>query len=547
MEPEDSTDSICSSNEETVRTLKLKNKSLKKKLKRANLDLISERGQIRVVLRIKPLPIGVTPTIEKLEPTSLKYNNETDFYFDRIFHNETNHDIYKFLRPFLSSFLDGNNICMFAYGQTGAGKTYTIEGNSKQKFDLNTLYDPVQIKENKDSGVVHKMVNKLLNEKQSEQSFYLSVLEIYNESLIDILNIDAKLPLKINDFKTSNGKNNLVYNLTEKEFFEYKDFARLYELATLNRKTAKTNMNESSSRSHLIYIIKKYGANPSYMLLIDLADSERTNKANTKDQNFKETTNINSSLSYLGNVFSAINSGSKHIPYRNSKLTTILKSCLDTSNKINRNRVIVLCHCSAEKSEMNETKGTLEFASKAVRVDLGKLNKNQKKENDVKKKEESQNDRSTKSKLTVLLKEKDQEISQLKAKTRRLEKELLEAKKNSNKDNKSSIKNYSNRGIGKNKIKVGMTRSTALAMKSRIAQKKKTENKNKFQFSPFKSSKTLPIFKSPKMKNNNILYGDFKNNLGDVKKNLFDDASNEKEKEPKKVKRVTFKEPETNE
>ena len=135
-----------------------------------------------------------------------------------------------------------------------------------------------------------------------------------------------------------------------------------------DRKVAMTHNNDCSSRSHTVIFVYRTGIVDgkevrNKICFVDLAGSEKVRKSGVKGQNLEETKKINLSLSCLGNVVNALTNSSDHIPYRNSKLTRILKDSLCGESKTS-----IITTCSLEKQDINETTSTLKFAVRAKRI-----------------------------------------------------------------------------------------------------------------------------------------------------------------------------------
>ncbi|KAF5842158.1 P-loop containing nucleoside triphosphate hydrolase protein [Dunaliella salina] len=155
---------------------------------------------------------------------------------------------------------------------------------------------------------------------------------------------------------------------------EVKEVAEVMQKAKKNRSTFATNMNEHSSRSHLVLSLfvtahsKSGGTKMRGKLhLIDLAGSERVGRSGAQGDRLKEAQNINKSLSALGDVIQALQHRSGHIPFRNSKLTRLLEDSLGASSKC-----VLVVNVSPAAENVPETKCSLEFASRARKVDLGR-------------------------------------------------------------------------------------------------------------------------------------------------------------------------------
>lgn len=227
-------------------------------------------------------------------------------------------------------------------------------------------------------GINIRAITELLNicSQRSETKKYnlkVSMVEIYNEAVQDLLSDDVRtleLSMVGNSVK--------IPNITEMTVEEVKDIKGIMKLGDSNRKTASTKMNSTSSRSHLVVMITVEGEDKvtgavsrGVLTLCDLAGSERISKTEATGQRLVEAAAINKSLSALGQVFSALRESQLHVPYRNSKLTQILRPCLGGDAK-----ACLFVNISPEMSNSPETCNTLEFGSNARQVALGQAKQN---------------------------------------------------------------------------------------------------------------------------------------------------------------------------
>jgi hypothetical protein len=318
--------------------------------------------------------------------TTRKQYEEKNFTFDKSFwsHNEKDshyahqHDIYaSFGEEFLDHNFDGYHTCIFAYGQTGSGKSYTMMG---------TLDQP---------GLIPRTCRGLFERIEAEQNgsitynVHVSYFEIYNEHVKDLLTPRTNPPtyLKIRESK-SDGV--YVQNLTDEPVKCYEDIERLMKTGDMNRTTASTKMNDTSSRSHAVFTltlkqIQHDIATDSTierlarMRLVDLAGSERANRTEATGQRLREGGNINQSLTTLGRVIAALADPKRQraarmtglqnqakrraevVPYRDSVLTWLLKDSLGGNSKT----AMVAC---ISPTDYEETLSTLRYADQAKRI-----------------------------------------------------------------------------------------------------------------------------------------------------------------------------------
>ena len=266
----------------------------------------------------------------------------------------------------LNSAFDGYNSTLFAYGQTGAGKSFSMVG-----YGVNRGIIPMVCEE------MFKAVEKS-NAENNGKRYQVSVtmLEIYNEAIKDLLNLKVNKPggLKV---RTQPGRGVYVEDLTPIPVQSYKEVERKMEDGTANRTVASTKMNATSSRAHTVFGISftcitsaggQESSVTSNMNLVDLAGSERAESTGATGDRLKEGCAINASLSALGNVISAladIAGGKKKVfvPYRNSALTRLLQDALGGNS-----RTIMIAALSPADVNYDETLGTLRYADRAKKI-----------------------------------------------------------------------------------------------------------------------------------------------------------------------------------
>ncbi|TXG52562.1 hypothetical protein EZV62_021731 [Acer yangbiense] len=288
------------------------------------------------------------------------------FAFDHVFdENCGNARVYELLtKDIIHAAVEGFNGTVFAYGQTSSGKTFTMNGSSSEP------------------GIIPLAVRDIFDNIQmmSDREFLIRVsyMEIYNEEINDLLAVEnQKLPIH-----ESLERGIFVAGLREEIVNSAEQVIKLIESGEVNRHFGETNMNVRSSRSHTIFrmVIESKGkeTNPSgdysssdairvsVLTLVDLAGSERIAKTGAGGVRLKEGKYINKSLMALGNVINKLSEGAKqrgHIPYRDSKLTRILQPALGGNAKTS-----IICTIAPEEVHIEETKGTLQFASRAKRI-----------------------------------------------------------------------------------------------------------------------------------------------------------------------------------
>lgn len=289
-------------------------------------------------------------------------NHEIKFIFDKLFDMNTEQEtIYNNLMvPLLDSVMDGYNGTIFAYGATGCGKTYTING---------TIDNPGIIYRTMDD--IFRRIDKLQNDKDFQIS--LSFLEIYNENIRDLL--DPSTPSHKLVIREDSNQRIFVSNLSYHYPRNVEEVLRLVDRGNKNRTTCPTGANLVSSRSHSILQIQITQNDKLIDLtnrqcfgtlsIIDLAGSERAATTKNRGQRLFEGAKINQSLLALGNCINALCSDNKrqHVPYRDSKLTRLLKFSLGGNCKT----VMIVC-ISPSSQHYEETLNTLKYANRAKQI-----------------------------------------------------------------------------------------------------------------------------------------------------------------------------------
>eukprot|EP00049_Salpingoeca_infusionum_P002080 m.53909 g.53909 ORF g.53909 m.53909 type:complete len:1163 (-) comp11376_c0_seq3:388-3876(-) len=261
--------------------------------------------------------------------------------------------------PLIENVLDGYNGTIFAYGQTGCGKSFTMEG----------IPDPPEHR-----GLTPRSFEHIFQEVAvRENTKFLvraSYLEIYNENVRDLLGKDHSAKL---DLKEHPDRGVYVKDLTEVVVHDTAEMIKLMAAGSKNRSVGATLMNADSSRSHSIFTVWIEAAEEadgdekiraSKLNLVDLAGSERQGKTGATGDRLKEATKINLSLSALGNVISALVDGkAKHIPYRDSKLTRLLQDSLGGNTK-----TLMMAALSPADNNYDETLSTLRYANRAKNI-----------------------------------------------------------------------------------------------------------------------------------------------------------------------------------
>ncbi|KAF2197432.1 kinesin-domain-containing protein [Delitschia confertaspora ATCC 74209] len=323
---------------------------------------------IKVVARFRPqnkveINSGGEPIVEfKSEDTCVVQSREASgaFTFDRVFDMSCRQsDVFDFsIRSTVDDILNGYNGTVFAYGQTGAGKSYTMMGSD--------------IDDDEGKGIIPRIVEQifasmLASPSNIEYTVRVSYMEIYMERIRDLLNpVNDNLPVH-------EEKNRGVYvkGLLEVYVSSVPEVYEVMRRGGAARAVAATNMNQESSRSHSIFVITITQKNletgsmkSGQLFLVDLAGSEKVGKTGASGQTLEEAKKINKSLSALGMVINSLTDGkSTHIPYRDSKLTRILQESLGGNS-----RTTLIINCSPSSYNDAETISTLRFGMRAKTI-----------------------------------------------------------------------------------------------------------------------------------------------------------------------------------
>ncbi|KAG8041438.1 hypothetical protein G9C98_002731 [Cotesia typhae] len=292
------------------------------------------------------------------------------FTFDRVFGPKSKQlDVYTaVVNPFVAEVLAGYNCTVFAYGQTGTGKTYTMEGAGS---------DPAASwQTNSDAGIIPRALSNLFDDLRlgtQEYTVKVSFLELYNEELFDLLSSHEDAS-KLKLFEDSTKKGSVIIQGLEEVIVHNKDEVyKILQRGSEKRQTAATLMNASSSRSHTVFSITVHMKECSVegeeliktgkLNLVDLAGSENVGRSGAVDKRAREAGNINQSLLTLGRVITALVERGPHIPYRESKLTRLLQDSLG-----GRTKTSIIATISPSSLNLEETLSTLDYAHRAKNI-----------------------------------------------------------------------------------------------------------------------------------------------------------------------------------
>lgn len=312
----------------------------------------------------KPLPTSSSAS------TSL--SGKRTFTYDHVFGTSaTQGEVYnRLVEPIVDEVLQGYNCTVFAYGQTGTGKTHTMEG-CRQENDTNVA--DRRLAEN--AGIIPRAVKQVFDHLRSltdEHSVRVSHLELYNEQLTDLLSPDDFTTDSLRVYEDPQ-KGTFVQGLEDIVVRSEEEIFAILDKSAVKRKTAETLMNKYSSRSHSIFSItihiKESTPDGADLLkvgklnLVDLAGSENVGRSGAVKGRAREAGNINQSLLTLGRVITALVDRHPHVPYRDSKLTRLLQESLG-----GRNKTCIIATITPGSSSVEETASTLDYAYRAKSI-----------------------------------------------------------------------------------------------------------------------------------------------------------------------------------
>ncbi|KAF1405532.1 Kinesin-like protein KIF27, partial [Spheniscus magellanicus] len=341
-----------------------------------------EEIPVKVAVRIRPLlskeVLHNHQVCVRLVPNTQQIiiGKDRVFTFDFVFgKNSTQEEVYTVcIKPLLLSLTEGYNATVFAYGQTGSGKTYTIGGGHIASVAEN------------EKGIIPRAIQELFQHISENRNidFHVKVsyIEVYKEELRDLLELETSV--KELHIREDEKGNTVIVGAKEFQVECADEVISLLESGNAARHTGTTQMNEHSSRSHAIFTISICQKQPaesqkntdaaqdsvqmiaSKFHFVDLAGSERVTKTGNTGERFKESIQINSGLLALGNVISALGDPKRksvHIPYRDAKITRILKDSLGGNAKT----VMITC-ISPSSSDFDESLNSLKYANRAKNI-----------------------------------------------------------------------------------------------------------------------------------------------------------------------------------
>lgn len=335
----------------------------------------NSREAVKVAVRLRPFSkneskSGYKQIIRIDQPNASAYitnpqGADVQFTYDFAFPEFcTQEEIYESTSaPIVDGVLQGINGTIFAYGQTGTGKTYTMDGDQTSK--------------SKERGIVPRAFEHIFdymtaNAESHKFSVTVTYIELYNEQIRDLLaKSDPQQPLSIHE---DPNKGFYIKGVTSKAVTSFDEIVAVQQEGRIHRVTRATKMNEESSRSHSILTINietltqiegGQHVRSARLNLVDLAGSERVAKTGAEGQGFKEGVSINFALMILGNCISALTTpGHPHVPYRDSALTKLLRDSLGGNA-----RTLMIATLGPADYNFSESMSTLRYAERAKKIE----------------------------------------------------------------------------------------------------------------------------------------------------------------------------------
>jgi len=380
-----------------ITELQTKIQDLETKRRKMHNVIQELRGNVRVFVRVRPFlesdsekadqgastivphADGVSLVIQRTAGSLDTFGEElkTDkFSFDKVFPSHSGQDeVFEEVSEFVQSALDGYNVCLFSYGQTASGKTHTMQGVGN---------GPMR-------GIIPRAIEQVGVSKEAlelqgwKYEMEVSFLEIYNDNINDLLWQLAPDPdyckktKKAIKYDAATGSVNVTgLTLVPMNPKNHQQIEKVMAVAARQRSVGRTDMNSASSRSHSVFTLHLKARNAEEgremtgkLNLVDLAGSERLERSGVTGERLKETKAINASLSCLSDVFRALSHKNHHIPYRNSKLTQLLKPALSGDGK-----TLMILNLSPTKASYSESLSSLRFGSNVNQCELGRAKRN---------------------------------------------------------------------------------------------------------------------------------------------------------------------------
>ncbi|KAJ2367173.1 Kinesin- motor protein, partial [Coemansia sp. RSA 2607] len=356
---------------------------------------------IQVVVRCRDAPMrqlktNATIVVHPVHGQDVKIDGPASvaraYHYDGVFGPKaTQEHIYdKVVRPILHEVMQGYNCTIFAYGQTGTGKTYTMEGDLEGASSISrpsmaqfgSPETPTPSRMSAEAGVIPRTLYNLfyaLDKQSAEYYVRVSYVELYNEELHDLLaggdTANDMGPVggsHLKVYESGTDKGVVIQGLEDRIVTSARDAVAALQAGATRRRVAATRCNDASSRSHAIFTITVFIRERAVtaegedivklgkLNLVDLAGSENIGRSGAQDARAREAGNINRSLLTLGRVINALVERNSYVPYRDSKLTYILKDSLG-----GRTRTCMIATISNSAENIEETIKTLQYASQA--------------------------------------------------------------------------------------------------------------------------------------------------------------------------------------
>lgn len=341
-------------------------------LRRVHNAIEDQKGQLRVFCRIRPLndrerTAGEVEAVQALNGMTVNVRSGGSFSFDSVFAPGSQEEVFEECRGLIQSAIDGHNVTIFAYGQTGAGKTHTMYGNALEE------------------GIAGRAIDELFDLLESVGDRYSamvtgSMVELYNNQVVDLLRpmrrgavqptisvVSARRSSP--DFAGYRGQPS-AGRVVEQAVRSRAELRTLLDHGIAQRTVAANAINIESSRSHLIFTIGIASTNRETrdtargkILLCDLGGSERLKKTESTGKRKTEAIEINKSLTALADVIAAVARRQLQVPYRHHKLTQILQDSLGGTAK-----TLMLVNCSPALGNVQETMMSLAYAARVKKI-----------------------------------------------------------------------------------------------------------------------------------------------------------------------------------
>ncbi|KAF6766986.1 Kinesin, motor domain protein [Kalmanozyma brasiliensis GHG001] len=331
----------------------------------------------QIDVAIEPPPVSSTSVMAS--SSNLVQESSTrqkSYHFDQVFGPEADQGmVYQdVVGPILEEVMSGYNCTIFAYGQTGTGKTHTMEGDLTSQMGTYSS----------EAGIIPRSLYRLfhtLELSKEDYSVKATFIELYNEELRDLLSLEPSAseasskdaPHGLRMYDDARGKGIVIQGLEEVALKDAAHGLSVLRRGSQKRQIAATNCNEQSSRSHGVFtmtvFIKDKGSRGEDVLkigklnLVDLAGSENIGRSGAENKRAREAGMINQSLLTLGRVINALVEKNSHIPYRESKLTRLLQESLG-----GRTKTCIIATVSQERANIEETLSTLDYALRAKSI-----------------------------------------------------------------------------------------------------------------------------------------------------------------------------------